>query len=85
VGLIINPVVYYVLAKALPSLAFLDRMALSFFCVLVVMTIITVIKPLKEPVKLPTNTNINLESSSTAKIFGVVIVALTLALYAYFW
>ena len=85
VGLIINPVVYYALAKVLPGMAFLDRMALSFFCVLAVMALITVIKPLKEPVVLPTNTNINLDSSPIAKIFGAVVVVLTLALYAYFW
>jgi solute:Na+ symporter, SSS family len=85
VGLVINPILYYILAKLFTDLAFLNRMALSFFCVLLVMAIITFFKPLKEAVKLPVNTDMNLESSGTAKIAGIVVVALTIGLYIFFW
>lgn len=85
VGLIINPIIYFILAKVFPGMAFLDRMALSFFCVLTIMAIITIAKPLKEPVKMPVNEDIDLKPSGIAKFFGVVVVILTLVLYGIFW
>ena len=85
VGLLLNPVMYWILAKMLPSMAFLDRMALSFFSVLAVMMVITLIKPLPEPIQLPTNASISLETSKGAKIAGIAVVVATLVLYAIFW
>lgn len=85
VGLLINPVVYFVFARVIPGMAFLDRMALSFACVLVIMSILTIIKPLKEPKVMAYNKVIDMKSSSTAKLFGVIVVILTLALYIIFW
>ena len=85
VGLLINPLVYGLLMLVLPNLAFLDRMALSFFGVLATMMVITMIKPLAEPVVLPTNTTIALEGSKGAKVAGIVVVIATLILYAIFW
>lgn len=84
VGLILNPIIYFILAQVFPKLAFLDRMAISFFSVLVVMTIITLIKPLKEPVRFDVKTDINLESSGIAKVFGLLVVAATIGLYVIF-
>ena len=85
VGLLLNPPMYGLLKLLMPSLAFLDRMAVSFFCVLAVMGIITMIKPLKEPKVMPIQTEINLESSGIAKVLGLVVVVLTVALYIFFW
>lgn len=85
VGLLLNPVMYFIFAQVLPKMAFLDRMALSFFCVLAVMGVITVIKPLKEAVTFPVKTDMDLTSSGVAKVFGVVVIVVTLGLYAYFW
>ena len=85
VGLLLNPVMYFILAQTLPGMAFLDRMALSFFCVLGVMSVITLIKPLKEPVKFEVKTDMNLESSKSAKVFGILVVAITIGLYILFW
>lgn len=84
VGLILNPIIYFILAQVFPKLAFLDRMAISFFSVLAVMTIITLIKPLKEPVRFDVKTDINLESSGIAKVFGLLVVAATIGLYVIF-
>ena len=85
VGLLLNPPMYGILKMILPEMAFLDRMALSFFCVLAVMGIITLIKPLKVAKPMPTQTNINLESSKSAKVLGIIAVALTIVLYIIFW
>jgi len=85
VGLLLNAPLYFLLAYLFPKLAFLDRMAITFGSVLLVMGVITCIAPLKEPKKLPYNTKINLESSRVAKVLGLVVVALTITLYIIFW
>lgn len=67
------------------SIAFLDRMAICFFIVLIAGLLLTVIKPIKTPVKMPENKEISLESSQGAKVFGIGVVVATIALYAIFW
>jgi SSS family solute:Na+ symporter len=83
VGLLLNPVLYYCLDK-FTHIAFLDSMAICFFSVLAVMWAIALIKPLAQPIEFQTNTRLNLESSSGAKIAGIVVVVLTLLLYFLF-
>lgn len=85
VGLLLNPVMYGLLKLLIPSLAFLDRMALSFFCVLAVMGVITLIRPLPKPFELPTKTHIELTSSRLAKGLGIAVVVATVMLYIVFW
>lgn len=67
------------------EVAFLDRMAICFFIVVVLGIIITKLMPLKNPVVMPESTAIELESSKGAKLVGVVVVLMTIALYAVFW
>lgn len=85
VGLTLSPILYGILKLAVPNLAFLDRMAVTFFCVLAVMGIMTLVRPLSQPIKLPTQNKIKLESSPGAKIVGTLVVVATLVLYAIFW
>jgi len=85
VGLLINPIVYAVLKVLMPVLAFLDRMAVSFGCVLAIMYVITRLKPLPQPVTLPKKATIALETSGIAKAGGIAVVAVTLLLYIVFW
>ncbi|MGB0290627.1 MAG: sodium:solute symporter family transporter, partial [Opitutales bacterium] len=67
------------------QIAFLDRMAICFFIVLLAGVILTLLKPMKEPVAMPVNDAIELESSAGAKAVGIGIVIATLALYVCFW
>lgn len=67
------------------QIAFLDRMAICFFIVLLAGVVLTLLKPMKQPVVMPVNDAIELESSSGAKAVGILIVIATLALYACFW
>jgi transporter, SSS family len=83
VGLLLNPVLYFCLDK-FTHIAFLDSMAICFFSVLAVMFLIAIIKPLPQPVEFKTNTRLNLESSKSAKIAGVLIIVVTLILYVIF-
>ncbi len=85
VGLWSAPAIYLALKLLLPNLAFLDRMAVAFFCVIAIMTVITFLRPLDKPIEMPVKTKIDLEPSRTALAFGAAVVVATLALYAYFW
>ncbi|KAA1261117.1 Sodium/glucose cotransporter [Rubripirellula obstinata] len=67
------------------KMAFLDRMAICFFIVMLAGIILTLVKPMKTPVVLPVNENIELETSQGAKVVGVVVVIATITLYAIFW
>ncbi|MFO7904597.1 MAG: sodium/solute symporter [Pirellulaceae bacterium] len=84
-GLILNPLIYGVLKLVFPELAFLDRMAISFAVLLGIMGIITYLKPLPEPVKLPTISDIDLSSPITAKLAGGAVIIATVTLYIIFW
>lgn len=65
--------------------AFLDRMALTFFIVIGVLTVLTLVNPLKKPVELPVNEEMDVTSSTSAKLGGVVVLMLTALLYYIFW
>lgn len=85
VGLILNPILYGTLKYAAPQIAFLNRMAICFGVILAVLTVMTLVKPLPEPIVLPTNPKMDMTTSRGAKLAGVGVVILTLALYAIFW
>lgn len=85
VALILSPIGYGILMVAVPDLAFLDRIAVDFGLVLVVMTVLTLLRPLPEPLRLPEQTKIKLDSSPGAKLCGGLVVAVTIALYIIFW
>ena len=85
-GIVINVALYGGLKWFLaPEMAFLNRMAVCFGVVVLVLGAITFLKPMAKPVVLPTTDLIQLESSRSAKIIGIGIVVLTLCLYALFW
>lgn len=85
VGLILNPILYGSLKYFVPQMAFLNRMAVCFGAVLAVLTLMTLIKPLPEPVVLPVNIKMDMRTDRGTKIFGAAVIALTLALYVIFW
>jgi len=86
VGIMINVVLYGALKwYIVPDMAFLNRMAICFGVIVVTLGIVTLVKPLKVPVVMPTTDLISLESSKSAKFWGYVVVACTLVLYVIFW
>jgi SSS family solute:Na+ symporter len=85
VGLIINPILYGALKYFAPNIAFLNRMAICFFVILSVLAIMTLLKPLPEPVTLPVNATMDMRTDRRTKIYGGVVILLTLTLYAIFW
>ncbi len=81
VGLLANPVLYYIIHRVFPGVAFLDRMAYCFFSVLIIMTIIGLFAKHDQPVEFEHNTNMDLTSSKGAKFWGIGVVVATLILY----
>jgi len=97
VGLVLNVVAYSFLwyLSTVPSIMgngmmevvignFLNRMAICFGLCLVAMTIITIVKPLPQPVEFHTKTDLNLTASAGAKLAGIVVIIIVLALYVLF-
>jgi SSS family solute:Na+ symporter len=85
VGLVINPVLYGALKIFAPGIAFLNRMAICFFVILAVLAIMTALKPMAQPVTLPVNEKMDMRTDGRTKVFGAVVVLLTLTLYVVFW
>jgi SSS family solute:Na+ symporter len=84
IGLLTNIIAYGALKVMAPHIQFLNRMAICFGLCLVVMEIITLIKPLAKPVEFKQNTTIELHTSNGAKVCGILVVVVTLALYFLF-
>ena len=84
-GILVNVLLYGYLYLFQAQIPFLNRMAICFGVVLVVMAGITMVKPLAQPVVMPTTDLIALESSKIAKVFGIGVVIATLILYVIFW
>ena len=53
--------------------------------VLAVLGVITLLKPMARPVELPVNASMDMRVDRGTKVFGGVVVALTLLLYVAFW
>nr|WP_261361111.1 hypothetical protein [Aeoliella straminimaris] len=71
--------------KAVVDWSFLDRMSLTFVAVLAVLTVLTLVRPLREPVELPVNDKMDVTSSKGAMMAGAVAIVLTGMLYFIFW
>jgi SSS family solute:Na+ symporter len=85
VGLILNPILYGGLKVLAPQIAFLNRMAICFFVVLLVLTVMRLVSPMPRPVDLPVNEKMNLETRNDVKVWGGLVVLATVALYIVFW
>jgi SSS family solute:Na+ symporter len=73
-------------AKALDFLLknFLNRMAVCFILCLIVMSIVTLLKPMRKPMQFERKTAIDVKSSRGAAVAGVFVILLTLFLYLLF-
>jgi len=60
-------------------------MAITFGIILLLMTLITLWKPLKKPIELPKRTDIDMTPTPHLIWFGSAVIFVTLVLYAIFW
>jgi SSS family solute:Na+ symporter len=67
------------------DIAYLNQMAITFTLVIVVMTVITLIAPLKEPKVLPVKQDFDTRVSPVVLVAGLAVIAGVVAFYAVFW
>ncbi len=67
------------------SISFLDRMAICFICVCIYCAVMTAVKPLEEPIRMPVNEDMDMTSSPAVKMMGYGVIGLTIILYIIFW
>ena len=84
-ALLLNPIIYGSLMMFASDMSFLNRMAITFISIVAVMTLMRVMMPMKVPFKLESATTIDLRWSKSAIVLGVIVVAITIALYVHFW
>lgn len=85
-GLVLCAPIYGVLqfSPGVSEMAFLNRMAVTFGVLVAVMAIITIVKPLPEPKVISKTSDIDITSSRSVKIFGGLIIIVTVVLYIIF-
>lgn len=83
-GLVTNMIAYGLLKLLAPQIQFLNRMAICFTLCLILMGIVTVLRPLPRPVEFEQKTTIKLGQSRAALVCGIGVVILTLVLYLIF-
>ena len=84
-AMILGIPVYGVLLWLLPEVAFLNHMAVTFIILVAVMGILTLVKPLPQPVRFTTQSSIDLTPSPLANTLGWIVIVLTILLYIVFW
>ncbi|MGL4595680.1 MAG: sodium:solute symporter family transporter, partial [Thermoguttaceae bacterium] len=86
VALLLSPVVYALLKWVLfPNMAFLDRMAITLATVFAAMILLRLIAPRKTPYSPVATTNLEMRTSRSALVGGIIVLIIAAILYAYFW
>jgi SSS family solute:Na+ symporter len=81
-ALVLSAPVYGLLAWAWPDVAYLHRMVATLAVLVLVMAVITLARPLKEPRRLPVRADIDMRPSPLALAGGA---GVSLAVLAFFW
>jgi SSS family solute:Na+ symporter len=84
-ALIASAPIYGLLAWKLGHVAFLNRMAITFAVILLIMAIITWWRPLAEERVLPVREEVEKTISSLVPILGTMVILSVIAFYIFFW
>jgi len=84
-SLILTVPVYGALMLFFPDIAFLNRIGINFVILIIVMAVITLIKPLKEPKVLPVKADFDMRPAPAMKWLCTLAILLTITLYIIFW
>ncbi|MCD6308238.1 MAG: solute:sodium symporter family transporter, partial [Candidatus Latescibacteria bacterium] len=84
-ALILNVPVYGLLLFFSNSIAFLNRMAITFVLLIATMTVITVLKPLAEPRVMPVREDFDMLPAKSVAWMGAGVIIVTVVLYGIFW
>jgi SSS family solute:Na+ symporter len=97
-ALILNPIIYAILLVfygnlpifnklgiTIGQIAFLNRMAITFVVIILVMSMLTFLKPLKEPKAMPVRKEFDMKPTPSVVWLGIAVIVITLILYVIFW
>ena len=85
-ALILNVPVYGILhLHAFDHIVFLNKMAITFVILILAMTVVTLLKPLRKPKILPSKGGLDMKPSSSVVWLGAAVIAVTVILYIIFW
>jgi len=85
-ALVASPVIYGILFFTAENMAFLNRMAVTFALILVIMGLLTIWKPMRTLKAMPVREGFeDIRLSGPVKYLGVAVIVITLILYAIFW
>ena len=84
-SLILTVPVYGALMLFFPDIAFLNRIGINFVILIIVMAVITILKPLREPKVLPVKADFDMRSTPVLKWLCGLAILLTIVLYIIFW
>lgn len=86
VALVASPVIYGILFFAAGDIAFLNRMAITFGIIIVLMVLLGVLRPLPSPMTMPEREGFtDMKITKDVAWFGGAVVVITLLLYVIFW
>jgi SSS family solute:Na+ symporter len=72
-------------AVTIATIAFLNRMAITFVIIIVVMTLITAIRPLDKPVTMPVQEDFDMTPARSVIWFGGIVIAAVVTFFIIFW
>lgn len=84
-SLILSVPIYGLLQWQFGDIAFLNRMAISFAMLIIVMSVITLISPLQVPKVIPVKEGFDMRSTPLVLWLGIVVIVITVILYILFW
>ncbi|MEG2247298.1 MAG: sodium/solute symporter [Akkermansia sp.] len=86
-GICANVIMYGAMKICVPAMPFLNRMAWCFGVLVALGAIFTLINIMRggKPIILESNNKVSIETSPRAKFCGFLVVAMTIALYIFFW
>jgi SSS family solute:Na+ symporter len=84
-ALVANPLIYGFLHWQFGDIAFLNRMAITFGVILLLMAGITLWRPLKEAVTLPKRAEFDMRTPPLVRVLGAAVIVITVTLYIIFW
>lgn len=84
-ALVAGPVIYGIFQRFAPDIHFLIQVVLTFNLVIVIMGLLTFIKPLKEARKLPVREDIEIRTAPEVKIIGSLVMAAVVMFILIFW
>ena len=84
-ALALSAPLYGLLQWRFPDVAYLHRMLWTFMAVVATMLVITAVRPLPEPRRLPVRATGSLAQSRAAMIGGAIVVGCVVAFFVFFW